>query len=110
MIIYEEPVKPISATELAESNMLTDDDEGISILITREAFTEYFVLTLPSGITEEFETPETVKFLVDRGANKRVVEKVLDHVWNFRKGILYIKKAIDPSTKLPPNSILPRIT
>ena len=55
----------------------------LRVEITREMWSEYFVLKLENGHTEELEPEETREWFKMRGANMDGIEKVLDHAWNF---------------------------
>lgn len=55
----------------------------VHVDIRREPFMEYFTLTLDNGFTEELDVEETKQWFRDHGANMDVVEKALDHCWNF---------------------------
>ena len=77
-------------------------DNALHIIIEREMWSEYFVLTLSSGHTEELDVEATREWFRVRGANMDAMEKVLDHCWNFgRSEALIINPKEPPVTRLP---------
>ena len=81
---------------------LTTKRASLHVLITREPFIDYFVITLDNGHTEELEPEECRAWFKERGANMDVVEKSLDHVWNFYRVEVNIN-----NPKEPPMSNIP---
>lgn len=69
----------------------------LHVLITREMFMELFTLTLDNGFTEELDAEETRAWFKERGANMDVVEKCLDHAWNFLRAEININNPKEPS-------------
>jgi hypothetical protein len=63
---------------------------------------EFFTLTLPNGYTEEIDTEDIRNWFKIRGANMDVIEKVLDHAWNFQNAQVEIENPKEPPvTRLP---------
>lgn len=73
-----------------------DDNSSLHIIIQREPFGDYFMLTLDNGHTEELEVEETRAWFKERGANMDKIEKVLDHVWNFYYAEVNLKNYREP--------------
>lgn len=71
------------------------------IELTREPFSDTFVLTLPNGHTEELEPEEARVWFTERGADKHKLEEVLDDVWNFYQGTVVINNYREPALKHP---------
>lgn len=69
----------------------------LHVLVTREMFSDYFVLTLDNGYTEELEPDDVRAWFKARGANMDVVEKCLDHAWNFMRAEININNPKEPS-------------
>ena len=74
----------------------------LHVIIEREMWSEFFMLTLDSGHTEELDVEQTRDWFKVRGANMDKIEKVLDHCWNFGRS-----EAIIENPKAPPVSRLP---
>lgn len=55
----------------------------MTVLVTREPFSEFYVIQLENGQTEELEIEDVRQWFREHGANMEVVEKALDHCWNF---------------------------
>lgn len=60
-----------------------DTTTGLTVSLSREPFLDWFTITLSNGHTEELEADETREWFRARGANMDLVEKALDHTWNF---------------------------
>ena len=76
--------------------------DSLHVVITRPMWGEFFTLTLDNGQTEELDPEETRTWFKVRGANMDVIEKVLDHVWNFQRAEVDIENPKEPpATKLP---------
>ena len=74
----------------------------LHVIIEREMWSEYFVLTLGSGHTEELDVEATREWFKARGANMDAMEKVLDHCWNFGRSEAVIVNPKEPKiTRLP---------
>jgi hypothetical protein len=71
----------------------------LHVAITREPFSDYFVLTLDDGQVEELSAEDTHKWFDERGANMYEVGKMLDHVWNFGSADVTISKPIKPKVR-----------
>ncbi len=71
-------------------------DVTLHVVITREPFIEYFVITLDNGHTEELEPEECRAWFKERGANMDIVEKALDHCWNFYRSEVNIRNPKEP--------------
>jgi hypothetical protein len=76
---------------------------SITILVTREMWSDTFTLHVPKAdgtvYTEELDTDETTEWFRVRGANMKVLEKFMDHVWNFLKGTFTIENYREPKIK-----------
>jgi hypothetical protein len=72
----------------------------MTVLVTREPFSDYFVIQLESGQSEELEPEEARTWFAEHGANMDAVEKCLDHVWNFRQASITITDFRLPKYKL----------
>jgi hypothetical protein len=75
-------------------------------LVTREMWTDFFTIHLvdlktgqPNGQTEELDPEETVKWFKERGADMPLLEKALDHCWNFLKVAVEISNYKEPPTR-----------
>jgi len=77
-------------------------NNNLHIIIQREMWSDFFVLTLDSGHTEELEVEQTREWFRVRGANMDKMEKVLDHCWNFGRAEAEIENPKEPPvTRLP---------
>ena len=76
-------------------------NEPLHVLITREPFLEWFVLTLDDGSSYELDPEETRAWFKERGANMDVVEKALDDCWNFYKAEFVIQNPKKPQLVNP---------
>lgn len=83
------------------------DPPGLHVLVTREPWSDFFVLTLDNGHSEELEVEDTRLWFKQRGANMDSVERALDQVWNFQRCEMIIDNPKDPS--LPPLPYAPRL-
>lgn len=88
--------------------------KSLTFLITREPFTEFFTIHLvdpntgnPNGYTEELDVDETTEWFRLRGANPALLDKALDHIWNFYKGAFEITNYREPPVRNA--SIRPKI-
>lgn len=83
----------------------------LTVYITREPWSDFFLLHIPkpdgSEYTEELDTNDTLEWFRSRGADMAMVEKGLDHVWNFYKGALEIVNYREPPVRNP--EIQPKI-
>lgn len=70
---------------------------GLHVVITREPWTDFFVITLDNGHTEELEPDDTRQWFRERGADMDKFEKVLDQVWNFQRAEAIIDNSREPS-------------
>jgi hypothetical protein len=76
--------------------------EPLTIHIHREMWGEFFTLTLPNGHTLEVDVEDVRPWFKVRGANMDVIEKVLDHAWNFQNAEVTIENPKEPPvTRLP---------
>ena len=69
---------------------------GLHVLITREPFSDFFVITLDNGHSEELEVEDTRKWFKDRGADMDKMEKALDQTWNFQRCEVIIDNPREP--------------
>lgn len=74
---------------------------ALHIVIMHEIFTEFFILLLDNGHTEELDHDDTRNWFKIRGANMDAADKALDHAWNFKKSEFYIANPKDPRVTLP---------
>ena len=76
---------------------------SLTVLVTREMWSDVFTLHIPkldgTVHTEDLDVDETNEWFRVHGANMIVVEKFLDHVWNFLKGTLTIENYKEPKVK-----------
>jgi hypothetical protein len=79
--------------------------KSLTVLITREAFTDFFILTVPKAggqvYTEELEVDDAVEWFRLRGADPILVEKALDHCWNFYRASVEIVNYREPPVRDP---------
>jgi hypothetical protein len=79
--------------------------------VTRAQFTDFFVIHTPTpedpNATEELDVDETHEWFRVRGADMPSVERGLDHIWNFAKGLITIANYKEPPVK--DASIQPRL-
>jgi hypothetical protein len=80
-----------------------DQSKSLTFFVTREPFTDFFTIHLvdpttgkPNGQTEELDVDETYTWFKERGADMALLEKALDHVWNFYKGAFEISNYREP--------------
>jgi hypothetical protein len=73
------------------------------VIITREPWSNFYVITLENGHTEELDVvEETKKWFIDRGADEMKLDQVLDHVYNFQRAEIVIDNFREPTTpRLP---------
>jgi hypothetical protein len=88
--------------------------KSLTFLVTREAFSDFFVIHLVdpftgriNGQTEELDVDETLAWFKARGADMVLLDKALDHVYNFYKGAFEISNYKEPPIKNA--AIRPRI-
>ena len=70
---------------------------GLHVLLTREPFTDFFVITLDNGHSEELEVEDCKEWFRVRGADMDKMDKLFDHVWNFSRGEAIIDNPREPS-------------
>lgn len=80
--------------------------KSLTFLVTREPFSDYFLIHLvdpytgrPNGQTEELDVDETLEWFRVRGADMILLDKALDHVWNFMRGAFEINNYKEPPIK-----------
>jgi len=85
---------------------MNEAPKSFTFFVTRTPWTDFFTIYLidlktgkPNGQSEELDVDETVEWFKSRGANADLLEKALDHIWNFAKGAVEIDAA---SYKEPP--------
>lgn len=76
----------------------------MTVQVYREAYSDFYVLTLPNGHTEELEIEEVRQWFKEHGADMDVVEKGLDYVYNFRHAEIEIRNFRVPRTLLHPHA------
>ena len=80
----------------------------LHVVITREAFSDFYQLETPvDGYTEELEIDDVREWFRQRGANMDRVQEALDQAWNFARAEIVIGKPRLPST--PKSSYAPEI-
>lgn len=95
--------QPITGLHLGEGC----SPPAMVVTLTREPFTSWFTLMTADGSTEDLEPEEVTEWFRIRGARMDVVEKALDHAWNF----YFVEVAIH-SPKTPPrvvSSVMPKV-
>lgn len=86
-------------TEIGQTEPPT---KTLHVKITRPMWGEFFTLTLDNDYTEELEPEEVRLWFKVRGANTDIIEKTLDHVWNFGSAEVNIANPKEPPvTRLP---------
>jgi len=107
-------VKPPVVTPAANTPPTTVPLKSLTFVVTRTPFSDFFMIHLvdpytgrPNGQTEELDVDETHNWFRQRGADMTLLEKALDHVWNFYKGAFEISKYKEPPIKNA--AIRPRI-
>lgn len=109
------PIKPavVSAPSVQQSSK-GPPLKSLTFKVTREPWTDFFTIYLvdqttglPNGQTEEMNVDETIEWFRVRGAPMPLLEKALDHVWNFYKGAFEIVNYKEPPQKN--TTIRPRI-
>jgi len=82
--------------------------EPRSFYVTREPFSDFFVIHIPKPDgtveTEELDVDDTYAWFGARGGDIKQggpVEKALDHIWNFAKGMIEIGCYKEPPVKNP---------
>lgn len=85
---------------------MSDKPKSLTFLVTRVPFTDFFTIFLvdmntgkPNGQSEELDVDETFEWFRVRGADMPLLEKALDHVWNFYKGAFEITNYKEPPIK-----------
>lgn len=77
-------------------------ENSLHVVVTREPFMDFYLLTLDDGTTEEFEIEDCKRWFEDRGANMDIVDKAMDHCWNFYRAEINIRNPKEPpQPKLP---------
>ncbi len=79
---------------------------SLTVFITREHGTYFFILHIPDGKggwhpQEELDVEDTVEWFKLRGAKMEALDKALDHVWNFYRGAFEIEEYHDPPVANP---------
>lgn len=69
----------------------------LHVVVTRVMFDDFFVLLLDNGHTEELEVEDAKQWFKDRGADMDVVDKALDHCWNFLRAEVNINNPREPT-------------
>lgn len=86
----------------SNSDPLPAPGNELHVIIEREMWSEFFLLTLSSGHTEELDVEQTREWFKVRGADMDKMEKVLDHCWNFGRSEALIENPKEPPvTRLP---------
>jgi hypothetical protein len=84
--------------------------KSLTYLVTREPFTDFFIIHLVDPKTgkhynphqtQELSLEETVDWFRARGADPILLEKSLDHVWNFYRGAFEISNYREPKVLNP---------
>jgi hypothetical protein len=77
--------------------------EPLHVVINREMFSTFYLLTTPAdGFSEELELEEVREWFKQRGANMDVIEDALTMAWNFLRAEVLIEKP-----RLPKAPVLP---
>jgi len=94
---------PITGLHLSEGTA----PSPIVVKLTRKPFMSWITITLKDGATEDLEPDDVRAWFKTRGARMDIVEKAMDHVWNF-----YVAEVTINSPKEPPRSlskVVPRV-
>jgi hypothetical protein len=84
--------------------------KSLTFFVTREPFTDFFIIHLVDTKTGKLHNPpqtlelspeETVEWFKARGADSILLEKSLDHVWNFYRGAFEISNYKEPKVLNP---------
>jgi hypothetical protein len=107
--------KPVAPTVQAPAAPGTVPLKSLTFLVTREPFSDYFLIHLadpftglPNGMTEELDTEEAMQWFKARGAYMPLVDKAMDHCWNFARVAIEITNYKEPPVRNA--SIRPRIS
>ena len=80
--------------------------KSLTFVVTRVPFSDFFTVHLvdpftgkPNGQTEELDVDETLAWFKERGADMLLLEKALDHVWNFYRGAFEISNYREPPVR-----------
>ena len=80
----------------------------LTFKVTREPWTDFFKIYLvdlntgiPNGQSEELDVDETFEWFKARGSDIPLLERALDHIWNFYKGTVTIKVYKEPPIRNP---------
>lgn len=84
--------------------MPLEPPKPLHVLVLRTPFSDFFVLQMDDGQSEEFEPEDCRAWFKDRGANMDKVEAALDHCWNFQRAEILIHNPKEPSTPKLPHS------
>ena len=76
-------------------------EDELYVMIIRPPFEELYELVLHDGQSEELEQIEAYDWFRERGANMDMVEKAMNHAWNFYSAELVVKNPCDPQAKRP---------
>lgn len=69
---------------------------SMRIEISREMFSDYYLLTFPNGYSEEVEVLDIYPWFQVRGAKQELVEKPVDYAFNFGKAAVTILNYREP--------------
>lgn len=69
---------------------------ALHVVIKHEIFSDFFMLILDNGHSEELEPEDARAWFKARGAKTDAVEKALDHAWNFKLAEFYIAEPKEP--------------
>lgn len=95
------PVQKSAAVVDALKTVLERAKQPLVVLVEREYWIPWFKITLPNGQSEELDPDETVAWFKVRGADMPIVEKALDHCWNFRRCVIEIENPKEPPVLEP---------
>lgn len=62
-----------------------------TVQIRREPFSDFFLLTLSNGHSEELEVEDTREWFRKHGADMDRIEVALDHAWNFGSSAVVVR-------------------
>jgi hypothetical protein len=80
------------------------EEHALRVIITREPWGDYFLLTLPDNTSYELEPEETREWFRKRGAKMDVIESELDTAWNFYVAVVDIYNFREPLDERLPHS------
>ena len=97
---------PAAAPEVQKPAVIVAENE-LHVRITREMWSDFFMLHLDNGQSEELEPEPLREWFRIRGADMDKMERVIDQAWNFQRAEVIISNPKIP--KLNRSSFAPEI-